>query len=431
MMGTSKHLRAGLFAAIAAAGLLGVPAESHANHDALNLHLESGLGLPASGNLAPPSKFDNLAHLGLKFWLAADYEVLDFLAIEAIAGIGSLIELDKAEPNLDNKLLYSLGIGGRFRLPHADTGGASSSLASNLWASAHLGLIGVTGPQFGLDGAIGYEIPIGKTLALGPFVRGELALGDIEGRKAASAVYAGVSLAFGAKSRGGDTDGDGLTDSAEKNRHNTDPNNPDTDGDGLNDGLEVRTGTNPLDPDTDRGGLRDGTEDANGNGVVDPGETDPRVKDGREVATDDDNDGVRNDVDACPDTPAGSKVNDKGCVEFVGTTFTLEGVRFETGSAAILPESEPTLLRAVAVMKDNPGVRVEIGGHTDSRGKAAMNRLLSLDRAKAVKDYLVRAGIDASRMTTKGYGPSQPVGDNATEEGRAQNRRIEFKRLDN
>ncbi|MDX1747024.1 MAG: OmpA family protein, partial [Halobacteriales archaeon] len=277
-----------------------------------------------------------------------------------------------------------------------------------------------------------YEFPVGRALAVGPFVRGELAFGDIEGDTAASAVYAGVSFSLGVKDRGGnpDSDGDGLKDRDEEDQYETDPQNPDTDGDGLNDGLEVRTGTDPLDPDTDDGGIRDGTEDANRNGEVDPGETDPRVKDGREVDTDADDDGVNDSADECPDTPPGSTVNEKGCVEFVGKTFTLEGVQFDTGSAEILPESEQILQRALAVMKDNPDVRVEIGGHTDSRGRAAMNRKLSLDRAEAVKRWLVDAGIDASRMTTKGYGPSQPVGDNATEEGRAKNRRIEFKRLD-
>ena len=147
------------FAGLATAAMVAtfaVPGEAFANHDKLNLHLETGLGLPTSGNLAPPSSIDNLAHLGLKFWLAADYELLDFLAVEAIGGIGSLVELDKDEPNLDNKPLYSLGLGLRLRLPHADTNGESSSFASNFWASGHLGLLGYTGPQFGLDGFHGY-----------------------------------------------------------------------------------------------------------------------------------------------------------------------------------------------------------------------------------------------------------------------------------
>lgn len=434
MNGTSPMTSRRRFAGAAvAAAILALPASGFANHDELNLHIEPGLGLPTSGNLAPPSKFDNLAHIGLKLWLTADYEVLDFLAVEAIGGIGSLVELDKEDPSLDNKLLYSLGIGAKFRLPHADTNGASSSFASNFWASGHIGLIGLAGPQFGLDGAVGYEIPLSESLALGPFVRGEIALGDVEGKKAASAVFAGVSIALGLRDRGSnpDTDGDGLKDADEKDEHGTDPRNRDTDGDGLHDGLEVKTGTNPLDPDTDQGGIRDGVEDANKNGKVDNGETDPRVKDGEELGVaDDDSDGVANPSDACPDTPAGSKVDARGCVEFAGKTFTLDGVRFDTSSADILPESEPTLARAVAVLKDNPEVRVEIGGHTDSRGGAAMNRKLSLSRAQSVKQYLVRAGIDASRMTTKGYGPSVPVADNSTPEGRAQNRRIEFKRLD-
>lgn len=440
---TPKNFRRGFGATLVAATLFALPNAAFANEN-LNLHIDPGFGLPTSGNLAPPSKYDNLAHVGPKLWLAVDYEVLDFLAIEAIGGVGTWFELDADEPNLDDKLTYTAGLGLRFRV---FTGADPGKFASNFWLSAHAGLIGLAGPHFGLDAAVGYEIPVSESLALGPFVRGELVLGDVEGDNAVSTVFAGLSFAIGKNERGAtlDSDGDGLSDDDERDKYSTDPNNPDTDSDGLNDGLEVETGTDPLDPDTDKGGIRDGVEDANLNGQVDDGETDPRVKDGDEIPKpepapepepepepdpDEDHDGVENPDDACPGTPEGSKVDERGCVEFVGKTFTLEGIQFDTASADILPASELVLRRAVAVLQDNPEARVEIGGHTDSRGKASMNRELSLNRAKAVYEYLVKAGIDPSRLTTKGYGPSQPIADNATEAGRAKNRRIEFKKLD-
>jgi OOP family OmpA-OmpF porin len=77
-------------------------------------------------------------------------------------------------------------------------------------------------------------------------------------------------------------------------------------------------------------------------------------------------------------------------------------------------------------MKDNPGLKVSVEGHTDSVGSDAYNERLSERRAHAVKDYLVHQGIDASRISTVGYGEAKPVASNKTESGRAQNRRAEI-----
>ena len=77
-------------------------------------------------------------------------------------------------------------------------------------------------------------------------------------------------------------------------------------------------------------------------------------------------------------------------------------------------------------MNDNPNIKVQISGHTDNTGTDEYNMQLSLDRAKAVADYLISKGIDAKRLTWRGYGASKPVADNTTEEGRAMNRRTEF-----
>jgi outer membrane protein OmpA-like peptidoglycan-associated protein len=101
-------------------------------------------------------------------------------------------------------------------------------------------------------------------------------------------------------------------------------------------------------------------------------------------------------------------------------------VNFETGKATIQPDSKPTLDDAAAALKSASGLKIEVGGHTDNVGTAEANQKLSEDRAKAVMAALVERGIDASRLTAKGYGQTSPIADNRTEEGRAKNRRVEL-----
>ncbi len=102
-------------------------------------------------------------------------------------------------------------------------------------------------------------------------------------------------------------------------------------------------------------------------------------------------------------------------------------VQFETGKADLKPVSFPLLDEVVAVMKGNPQIElVEIGGHTDSTGGADLNRTLSQARAESVLKYIASKGIAKARLSAKGYGPDVPVADNAVEEGREANRRVEF-----
>jgi len=107
--------------------------------------------------------------------------------------------------------------------------------------------------------------------------------------------------------------------------------------------------------------------------------------------------------------------------------ISLPGVEFATNSARLLPVSQTTLDGAVQTLKDNPGIDAEVAGYTDNTGKPAYNLKLSQRRAEAVMKYLVDHGIDASRLTAKGYGEADPVASNATKEGRAQNRRVELR----
>jgi OOP family OmpA-OmpF porin len=106
--------------------------------------------------------------------------------------------------------------------------------------------------------------------------------------------------------------------------------------------------------------------------------------------------------------------------------IVLRGIGFKFDSAKIEPEFEPVLDVAVDELKSNPGVSVEVSGHTDSTGPDDYNQKLSERRANSVVKYLVSKGIDAGRLSAVGHGESMPVADNATRDGRAQNRRVEL-----
>lgn len=191
-----------------------------------------------------------------------------------------------------------------------------------------------------------------------------------------------------------DMDNDGLSDGAEVLENKTDFARADTDGDKLSDGDEVlKYGTNPLKPDTDNGTVDDGTEVARG--------TNPLASEDDVVLE----------------------------VKEVGAKIVLEGIVFESGKADITPESEKILTTALATLKAYPDMVVEIRGYTDNTGNRNFNYILSQRRADAVKNFLLQKGIDPSRIISKGYGPEDPIATNATKEGRAKNRRIEFVRV--
>jgi OmpA-OmpF porin, OOP family len=105
------------------------------------------------------------------------------------------------------------------------------------------------------------------------------------------------------------------------------------------------------------------------------------------------------------------------------------GIHFDIGKAVIQPDSEPILTEIVKLLQQNPDLKLRIEGHTDNQGNSVTNQSLSEKRAQAVVLWLTAKGINASRLSAKGFGASQPVGDNATDQGRAQNRRVELVRL--
>jgi len=107
--------------------------------------------------------------------------------------------------------------------------------------------------------------------------------------------------------------------------------------------------------------------------------------------------------------------------------ISLEGVFFETNSAELTTSSSATLNSAVKTLQKRANLKVEVAAHTDSQGKASYNLALSNRRAASVLNYLVSHGVDAARLSSKGYGEAQPRASNGTREGRAKNRRVELR----
>jgi OmpA-OmpF porin, OOP family len=110
--------------------------------------------------------------------------------------------------------------------------------------------------------------------------------------------------------------------------------------------------------------------------------------------------------------------------------IVLHGINFDTGKATIKPESKPLLDEIGKLLNGNPELKLSIEGHTDNVGGKDANQKLSESRAASVKDYLVKnAGINAARLSTKGFGDTKPVADNGTDAGKAQNRRVELVKI--
>lgn len=217
-----------------------------------------------------------------------------------------------------------------------------------------------------------------------------------------------------------DRDGDGVFDPADAC--------PDTSGVKTDD---PKTNGCPPPPDADKDGVLD-AEDAC------PDKAGTRTDDPKTSGCpDSDGDGVRDPADACPDTAGAADPDPKknGCplvrVE-KGQVRILEQVKFKTGSATILPESDALLTAVAKILKDNPDIKkVRVEGHTDNRGGRRMNKSLSTKRAAAVVRWLVRkGGVEKGRLTSEGFGLERPIEDNATEEGRTANRRVEFHIVD-
>lgn len=147
---------------------------------------------------------------------------------------------------------------------------------------------------------------------------------------------------------------------------------------------------------------------------------------------DSDGDGVPDYLDKCPGTPKGVPVDETGCppegITVMGGEWMVRGeILFALNKSTLTPEAKQLLGRAVSYLATNTQYQVEIQGHTDSTGPLAWNMELSKRRAESVKEFLVSQGIAADRLTTKGYGPHEPIAPNDTKENRAKNRRVDFR----
>ncbi|MCL6417447.1 OmpA family protein [Aestuariirhabdus sp. Z084] len=213
----------------------------------------------------------------------------------------------------------------------------------------------------------------------------------------------------------------------------TDQSPADSDGDGVPDEQDQCPAT-PLGAKVDAVGCE---LDSDGDGVVDRLDQCPNTPRGTKVdkrgcplpvaavVMDSDKDGVPDDRDFCPDSEPGVTVNEIGCDSTRPTL--LRGVNFETNSANLTGNSDDILNDAADRLKLYPDVKIEIVGHTDSRGAEAYNKDLSMRRAKSVQDYLISKGVKPSNLKSIGLGEEYPLVSNDTADGRRQNRRVEIR----
>jgi OmpA-OmpF porin, OOP family len=245
----------------------------------------------------------------------------------------------------------------------------------------------------------------------------------------------------------GDLDGDGVLDNVDQcprvpedgDGYQDDDGCPedDNDSDGITDKLDKC-----LNDPEDRDGFEDGDGcpelDNDGDGIADKLDRCPAEPEDKDSFEDDDGcpdpdndkDTILDPVDKCPNDPG---VAPDGCPKKYNLVVVTENkielkqtVFFDTNRATIKPASFALLNDVAQALKDNPTIKVEIQGHTDSQGVDAFNLQLSQKRAAAVRIYLIKKAITSDRLVAKGYGEGVPIADNRTAAGRSQNRRVEF-----
>ncbi|MCX4241851.1 OmpA family protein [Paraliomyxa miuraensis] len=400
-----------------------------------------GLWLPSDvielhdRNLPPPIRYDTSAELGLR----VGYYPLQHFGLEGeLAMIPSRLQTDQRAFVSTARAHAVLQLGLWRIVPFALLGGGVLSVRSEPNAAGNNG-----DESLHVGGGIKFFVTDHIVLRL----EGRDVMSPQEGATVAAPAHSGevllgFSLALGPRKKEAppppDTDGDGFLDADDAC-----PEQPgiapdgcpakDTDGDGFldrDDACADLLGTAP-----------DGCPiaDTDGDGFLDPDDACPEevgVEPDGCPLRDVDGDGMFPPQDACPEQP--ESVNgfedEDGCPDEIPEvvkqfTGVIEGIYFDTGKATIRSKSFGTLDAAVKVLSDYPSLRVEISGHTDSKGKRDKNLQLSQDRADSVKAYIVGKGVAEGRIVTRGAGPDEPIGDNKTTAGRQQNRRIEFELL--
>ena len=257
----------------------------------------------------------------------------------------------------------------------------------------------------------------------------------------------------------GDKDGDGYPDNSDKCPDQAEnfqgfedddgcPDDPDTDGDGLADSKDAcellaedmdgyLDADGCPDVDNDLDGIIDAKDGDNGSCKNDPEDPDGHEDDDGCPEPDNDGDTVMDVDDQCPMVPGVTGGNKPGCPKKPALVVVTEKeikitqqIHFAFGKSTIRTISYGVLDAVVAVMKDNPKIRIQVQGHTDNRGGKAFNRKLSDDRAKSGRRYLIQHGIDSGRLKARGYGMDKPLVPNTTAKNRALNRRVQFVRIE-
>ena len=430
---------------LAVLAILATPAAAEKGQDKdWELGAYGGLGLPDDYDIANPQ--DGWLYGGRFGYFITDHwslegSIQDFNSktdFDPSLGLGN-VKFGLRSYRLN--LLYNFLPGHSFR-PFL-TGGLGREITNSSFVdSSDLGLNVGGGARWYFGKYFGLRLD-GRVVSI-PYDEPEL-----DTRQANLEVTAGVLWSFGGEPAGPppDEDHDGVPDKKDKC-----PGTPagarvdekgcpvDTDADGVPDGIDACPGS-PKGSKVDATGC---PPDADKDGVTDDKDACPDTPQGTPVddrgcPRDSDGDGVFDHLDRCPDTPPGTKVDASGCPipepppapPEPPKVFNavLEGVNFATNSSRLTAASMQVLDKVAGTLNEWPDVKVEIGGHTDSQGNDASNLKLSQARAESVRKYLVSKGVDASRLTAKGYGETVPMADNNTAEGRAQNRRVELKTI--
>ncbi len=373
---------------------------------AVSRYLDSGFSVGLAGTLNKVER-----------WNDADQEDLSYYGIDAIVKY-NFLEETIFDPYL--------GIGGGYSwVDEIGDPTLNGTLGFNVWLSENIGLTLQTAYKHAFDDDLSphfqhtaaFSIRFGGTDSDGDKIYDNVdACPDVAGLKA----FDGCP----------DTDGDGIEDSKD-----TCPNEagslefngcPDTDGDGIADnedacptvaGLKALNGC----PDADGDGVKDADDKC-------PNVSGPKMNNGCPWP-DTDADGVLDKDDQCPQVKG--TVANNGCPEVteeVQKTLNeyAKTILFDTGRSSIKEQSESVLKDIVGILNEYSNATFTIEGHTDSVGSATTNQKLSESRALAVKDYLIDHNIDASRLSSVGYGETKPIDTNLNRAGRANNRRVEI-----
>ena len=455
-----KHLSRFLLVSLFVLGISSVQAQDENNPWAIGLGVNAVDFYPTGQNAPLGGWFDQYFQAGNHWNILPSVSRISVARYVGggfvIEGVGSINRIDKygdlrtsdlSYYGIDGYVDYSLraAINGGWFDPYLGVGGGYTWIGKNS-DSPYLNLSTGT-----LNGKIGINFWLSDNVALTV----ESAYKHVFKTDNASHLQhaAGIKFVFG----GTDTDGDGIYDKddacpetpglAEFNGC------PDSDGDGIQDSKDAcpdKAGLAEFDgcPDTDGDGVADpqdecptvagtpemnGCPDADGDGVKDsedkcPNEAGPKENNGCPYQ-DRDNDGVLDKDDQCPDV-AGDPSNN-GCPQPTAEVVSelneySKTVLFDLDKATIRQESDDALNSIADIMQEYPNTVFHIGGHTDSQGSDQYNLKLSKERAASVKDYLTSHGVPANRLTSEGYGESQPIATNKTAKGRQANRRVEI-----